>query len=384
MAAGQVGGFAQAGFEAARAAFEDNFARGEEIGASFCATVEGETVVDLWGGWADLAATKPWTAETIACVYSTTKTMTALCALLLADKGELSFEAPVARYWPQFAANGKGAITVAQVMSHSSGLSGWRPAVRGEDFYDWEKVTAALAAQAPLWPPGSASGYHVYTYGFLIGELVRRITGQSLGAFFRREIAEPIGADFWIGLPASEDARVAELKAFELPASLTAAPPQLSDIQQATLADTRIEIAWSATREWRAAEIPAVNGHGNARSIAQIHALLANGGVAGGKRLMSEAGCRRALELQVSGPDLVMRNLEVSFGLGFGLPSPILRLQVPSPNTLFWGGSGGSLVLIDLDRRATFAYAMNRMTATTVGDERSFRICRALWAALGA
>ena len=200
MASGTIGGFAKAPFEAARAAFEDNFERGEEIGASFCATLEGETVVDLWGGWADLAETRPWTGDTIACVYSTTKTMTALSALLLADRGELAFEAPVARYWPQFAANGKGAITVAQLMSHSSGLSGWRPPVRGEDFYDWEKVTAALAAQAPLWPPGTASGYHVYTYGFLIGEVVRRITGQSLGTFFRREIAEPLGADFWIGL----------------------------------------------------------------------------------------------------------------------------------------------------------------------------------------
>jgi CubicO group peptidase (beta-lactamase class C family) len=384
MAARLIGGFAKAPFEAARAAFEDNFARGDEIGASFCASIEGETVVDLWGGHADLAQTRPWAADTIACVYSTTKTMTALCALLLADRGELAFEDPVAKYWPEFAANGKEQITVAQLMSHASGLSGWRPAVRGEDFYDWEKVTAALAAQAPLWAPGTASGYHVYTYGFLIGEVVRRITGQSLGTFFRREIAEPLGADFWIGLPASEDARVAGLKPFELPANLAANPPQLSDVQQASLMDTRIEIPWSATRQWRAAEIPAVNGHGNARSIAEIMTVLANGGVAKGKRLMSAAGCRRALDRQISGPDLVMR-LEVSFGLGFAIPpSPILRLQLPGPNMLFWGGSGGSFVLIDLDRRTSFAYAMNRMTATTVGDDRAFRLCRAMWSATGA
>jgi CubicO group peptidase (beta-lactamase class C family) len=376
------GGFVREGFEASAAAFEANFNEGRELGASVCATREGETVVDLWGGWADVEKTRPWACDTIVDVYSTTKTMTALTALLLADRGELDFTDSVAKYWPEFAANGKERITVAQLMSHSSGLSGWRPPVRGEDFYDWDKVTSALAAQAPLWPPGTASGYHVYTYGFLIGEVVRRITGQTLGTFFRREIAEPLGADFWIGLPASEDARVADLVPFELPAQ--AAHAQLSDIQTATLSDTRIDIAWAKTRAWRGAEIPAVNGHGNARSVAEIHALLANGGVAKGKRLMSEAGCRKALELQVEGPDLVMRGLEVRFGLGFALPSPILRLDPPSPNTLFWAGSGGSIVLIDLDARTTFAYVMNRMTPAIVGDERSFRIARALWQGLAA
>jgi CubicO group peptidase (beta-lactamase class C family) len=378
-----VHGFARPQFEAAWDAFEQNFIAGEELGASFCATVEGETVVDVWGGWADVARTRPWQRDTIANVYSTTKTMTALCALMLADRGELSFEAPVARYWPEFAANGKAGITVAHLMSHSSGLSGWRPPVRGEDFYDWEKVTSALAAQAPLWEPGTASGYHVYTYGFLIGEVVRRITGRTLGTFFREEIVEPLGADFWIGLPASEDHRVAELVPYALPASAAAAEAQLTDIQRATLADTRIEIEWSATREWRGAEIPAVNGHGNARSVAQIHALLAGGGVAGGKRLMSEAGCRRVLEQQVAGPDLIMRGIPTRFGLGFALPSPLLALTPPGPNTAFWAGAGGSIILIDYDRRTTFAYAMNRMAPAIIGDARSFRVIEAMWKAMG-
>ena len=377
------GGFVREGFEAVGAAFEANFEAGRELGASFCATVEGETVVDLWGGWADRQKTRPWMRDTIACVYSTTKTMTALTALLLADRGELDFAAPVARYWPKFAANGKSQVTVAQLMSHSSGLSGWRPAVRGEDFYDWERVTSALAAQAPLWPPGTASGYHVYTYGFLIGEVVRRITGKTLGTFFREEIAQPLGADFWIGLPASEDHRVADLMPFELPESAAAAAARLNEIERVSLLDTQIQIPWSKTRAWRAAEIPAVNGHGNARSIAEIHTLLAAGGLAKGRRLMSEAGCRRALQPQVSGPDLVMRGLEVSFGLGFAIPpSPILRLELPHRDMLFWGGSGGSLVLIDLEARTSFAYAMNRMSPTTVGDERSFRVIRTMWQAL--
>ncbi|QND52135.1 beta-lactamase family protein [Phyllobacterium sp. 628] len=381
MTYGSIGGFAHEKFSAAREAFEANFANGEEIGASFCATVEGETVIDLWGGYADETKTRPWKSDTIVNVYSTTKTMTALTALLLADRGELDFSLPVAKYWPEFAANGKGGITVAQLMSHTSGLSGWHPAVSGQDFYDWEKVTSMLAAQAPLWEPGTASGYHVYTFGFLIGEVVRRITGKSLGTVFREEIAEPLGADFSIGLPETEDDRVADLvPSGSVP---SAAGVEMSDVQKITWIDTQTEVASTRTRAWRGTEIPSVNGHGNARSIAEIHALLANGGVAKGKRLLSEAGCRKALEQQIDGPDLVMRNMEVRFGLGFGLPSPILTLAPPNPNSLFWAGGGGSFILIDMDARTTFAYAMNKMRFSFIGDERSFRIIHAMWQALG-
>jgi CubicO group peptidase (beta-lactamase class C family) len=381
MPSAAVHGFAHERFGAAREAFEANFARGEELGASFCATVEGETVVDLWGGWADVAQTQAWQADTLVNVYSTTKTMTALAALLLADHGELGFDAPVAKYWPEFAAEGKGGIKVRHLMSHSSGLSGWRQPRTNDELYDWETCVALLAAQAPLWEPGTASGYHVYTYGFLIGEVVRRITGRSLGTFFRQEIAEPLGADFWIGLPASEDRRVAELVPFAMPES--AAAVELTEIQRLSLGDTRIEIPASATRAWRGAEIPAVNGQGNARSIAEIHALMANGGIAKGKRLMSEAGCRKALELQVEGPDLVMR-YETRFGLGYALPCPLLRITPPGPNTLFWAGAGGSIILIDMDARTTLAYAMNKMAPAIIGDARSFRIIEAMWAALAA
>jgi len=376
-----VHGFAHDRFAEAREAFEANFANNEELGASFCATVEGETVVDLWGGFADEAKTRPWERDTLVNVYSVTKTMTALTALLLADRGELDFSAPVAKYWPEFAANGKTRITVAQLMSHTSGLSGWRPACSGEDFYDWHKVTSMLAAQAPLWEPGTASGYHVYTFGFLIGEVVRRITGRSLGTVFREEIAQPLDADFWIGLPASEDHRVADLVGFEVPRNT--ADLQLSDIQKVTFIDTQTDVPSTRTRAWRGAEIPSVNGHGNARAIAQIHALLANGGIAKGKRIMSEAGCRKALAQQIDGPDLAMRGMHVRFGLGFGLPSPILSLPLPNPDSLFWSGGGGSFALIDMDARTSFAYAMNRMQRGMVGDERSFRIIRAMWRALG-
>ncbi len=384
MSQGTIDGFAHDRFSAAREAFEANFANGEELGASFCATVEGETVVDLWGGFADEARTRPWMRDTIVNVYSTTKTMTALTALLLADRGELDVSTPVARYWPEFAANGKSGITVAQVLSHSSGVPGWTPPIGGEDFTDWDKVTALLAAQAPMWEPGTASGYHAYSFGFLVGEVVRRITGRSLGTVFREEIAEPLGADFWIGLPDSEDLRVADLVPFGPPPAAAGAAAQLSEIQKAAFVLTGTDAAATRTRAWRGAEIPAVNGHGNARSIAGIHALLANGGVAKGRRILSEAGCRKALEQQVAGPDLVMQGVQVRFGLGFALPSPILPLATPNPNTLFWAGGGGSIVLIDLDARTTFAYAMNRMQRAMVGEERSFRIIRAMWQALGA
>src|SRR5258706_3582504 len=204
-------GFVADPFAAARDAFEANLASGADVGASFCATLEGETVVDLWGGFDDAARTRPWVKDTIVNVYSTTKTMTALTALLIADRGELDFDAPVARYWPEFAANGKARVKVSHVMSHAAGLSGWKEKVGKHDLYDWEKMTSLLAAQAPYWEPGTACGYHALTQGYLVGEIVRRITGRSLGTFFRQEVAEPLGADFHIGLPASEDARVAEL-----------------------------------------------------------------------------------------------------------------------------------------------------------------------------
>ena len=211
MADGSVGGFVAERFPAVREAFEQNLSSGADVGASFAATKGGELVVDIWGGWADEAKTRPWEKDTVVNVYSTTKTMTALTALLVADRGELDFTAPVAKYWPEFAANGKADIKVSHLMSHSSGLAGWEEKVTLEDMYDWEKVTALLAAQAPWWEPGTASGYHAISQGYLVGEVIRRITGRTVGTVFREEIAEPLGADFWIGLPASEDGRVAEL-----------------------------------------------------------------------------------------------------------------------------------------------------------------------------
>jgi CubicO group peptidase (beta-lactamase class C family) len=379
MADGSIDGFVRDRFAAVRAMFENNLASGVDVGASFAATVDGEMVVDLWGGWADEAKTRPWEKDTIVNVYSTTKTMTALCALMLADRGELDFDAPVARYWPEFAAAGKEKVKVSHLMAHSAGLSGWKEKITLEDVYDWDKMTSLLAAQAPYWEPGTQSGYHALTQGFLVGEVVRRITGRSLGTFFRQEIAEPLGADFHIGLPASEDDRVADL--IPPPPGTAIGDGEQSELVANMSRNPGVNVLETRTRAWRGAEIPAGGGTGNARSIAQIHAILANGGIAQGKRFMSEAGCRKALELQIEGTDLILGG-PARFGMGFGLPSPTVPL--PNPNTIFWGGYGGSLVIIDMDAHATIAYAMNKMGATTTGDTRALGMAMAIWQGLAS
>ncbi|HSV04809.1 MAG TPA: serine hydrolase domain-containing protein [Phenylobacterium sp.] len=365
-------------FEPVRAAFAANLASGEDVGASFCATRDGEVIVDLWGGWADAPGGRPWTRDTIVNVYSTTKTMTALTALLIADRGELDFDAPVARYWPDFAAAGKAEVKVSQLMSHSAGLSGWREPIRKEDLYDWEKATSLLAAQAPFWEPGTAPGYHAMTQGYLVGEVIRRITGRTVGTVFREEIAEPLGADFHIGLPASEDARVADL--IPPPPGTAVGDGQQTELQANMSHNPGVDVMETRKRAWRGAEIPAAGGTGNARSIAQAHAILANGGVANGKRFISEAGCRKALELQIEGDDLILGR-PVRYGMGFGLSGGMVPL--PNPNSMFWGGYGGSLAIIDMDARTTFGYAMNRMAPTTTGDVRALGLAMAMWQGLG-
>jgi CubicO group peptidase (beta-lactamase class C family) len=369
-------GFTQDRFAKTAAVFAANLASRDDVGACFTATVEGETVVDLWGGWADEAKTRPWEKDTLVNVYSTTKTMTALTALLIADRGELDFDAPVARYWPEFAANGKADIKVSHLMSHSSGLSGWAEPMTRDDLYDWDKATALLAAQAPFWEPGTAPGYHAITQGYLVGEVVRRITGKSLGAVFREEIAEPLGADFFIGLPAEYDARVADL--IPPPASRPADMGEPGALTINMLTNPATDPIDTRTRAWRAAEIPAAGGQGNARAVAEIHVLLANGGVAKGKRLLSEAGCRKALTPLIEGTDLIL-GIPAKYGLGFGL-DPMIPL--PGPNCIFWGGYGGSLIIIDMDAHATYAYAMNKMGLTTIGDARGLGLSQATWEAL--
>jgi len=354
-------------FGPVRDAFVGNFERGNEVGASVAVTHHGRPVVDLWAGDADEAG-RPWEQDTIVNVYSTTKTMAATCVLTLADRGEIDLDAPVADLWPEFGANGKAGVLVRHVMSHSAGLSGFEPAITATDLYDWDRVCDLLAAQAPWWEPGAKSGYHAITQGYLQGELVRRATGRSVGTFFREEVAGPLGADFHIGLPASEDHRVADLVPPELSAALGTGAIQPDTLAARTLLSCPLDATEPRTRAWRGAEIPAAGGTGNARSVARVHSALACGGEVDGVRLMSADGVERILEEQISGTDGVL-GVPMRFGMGFGLMSDLIPLS-PNKRAFFWGGWGGSLAVIDLDAEVSVAYVMNRMGDGLAGDVR--------------
>ncbi len=352
-----------------------NLDDGLDVGASVAVLIDGEPVVDIWGGYADADRTTPWERDTVVTVFSTTKTMTALCALILADRGELDLHAPVSRYWPEFAAAGKGEIEVRHLLGHTSGLSGWDEPLVPEDLADWERCTSLLAGQAPWWAPGTASGYHSLTQGYLVGELVRRVSGVSLGEFFRASVAEPLGADFHIGLPAAEEPRLAPL--IPPPAS-QARTDGLPELGLRTFGNPAIGGATSAEPWWRTAEIPAVNGHGNARSVAAVQSIISCGGEARGVRLLSTDGVAAIFEEQSNGPDLVL-GVPLRFGVGYGLASETMPM---GPRSCSWGGYGGSLVVNDLDARLTIAYVMNRMEAGMLGDRRGASIAMATIGAL--
>jgi CubicO group peptidase (beta-lactamase class C family) len=366
-------------FKEVRDALAANLAKGADVGASVAVSLNGELVVDIWGGWVDEAHSRPWASDTITNVWSTTKTMTAVCALMLADAGELDLDAPVDRYWPEFAAGGKGGVVlVRHLMAHTSGLPGWAEPMTTEDLYDWDKATSLLAAQEPWWEPGTASGYHAVTQGFLVGEVVRRITGQTLGTFFRERVAEPLGADFHIGLDPAQFDRVANVIP-PPPYNLDGDVP-LGEQALRVLGNPMLSAEASWTEPWRRAEIPAANGHGHARAVATIQAAIANGGEAGGVRLFSAATCERILEQQSYGTDLVL-GVPIKFGIGYGLPSPEMPIS-PSGRACFWGGWGGSVVVIDMDQHLTVAYMMNKMGDGLLGDDRGFSVVLAAYTAL--
>src|SRR5215471_5851134 len=345
-----LGGTSSARFDPLRELFAAKLESGEDHGASLAVNIDGEMVVDLWGGWADEACTVPWAGNTITCAFSTTKTMTSLAALVLADRGELDLDATVAKYWPEFAARGKAGIKVRQLLSHTSGVSGWEQPITLDDLYDWDKSTALLAAQAPWWEPGTASGYHALTYGHLIGEVIRRITGQRLGEFFAAHLAGPLGADFHIGLPPSEFHRVANVVVPPSPFDLPQLDPNSVAFKTWTNPTMRLECSW--TERWRRADIGAANGHGNARSLARLQSAVACGGEVDGVRLLSPQTIDRIFETQSDGIDLVI-GIPLKFGVGYSL--------TPEGRVCAWGGAGGSTVIIDVDRRITFAYVMNKM-----------------------
>ncbi|MUH49968.1 MAG: serine hydrolase [Actinobacteria bacterium] len=377
-----VEGICQDRFAAVKALFEQNFASGDDVGASVALIIDDEVVIDLWGGTAtfDGGIEKPWERDTIINVWSTTKTMAALSALVLADRGEIDVDAPVARYWPEFAANGKQGVLVRHLLSHSAGLAGWQEPMMPDDLYDWEKCTSMLAAQAPWWEAGTQSGYHAITQGYLVGEVVRRASGATVGSFFADEIAGPLGADFFIGTPATADARVAHVIAPQ--GGITDPNATADSIAVRTMRYPKLDASASSTIPWRRAEIPAAGGHGNARSVATVQSIVSHAGQANGVRLLSEAGVARIFDEQTYGQDLVLPGV-FRLGVGYGLNCPELPIS-PNPRTCFWGGWGGSLVVNDLDARMTFAYVMNRMGEGTTGDMRAGGLLMTAYAALAA
>jgi CubicO group peptidase (beta-lactamase class C family) len=353
---------------------------GYDLGASVALVIDGEMVVDIWGGWSDEAKTTPWGENTITNVWSTTKTMTNLCALVLIERGQLDPFAKVASYWPEFAANGKEGIELRHLMSHTSGVSGWAQPVEVADLYNWEKSTSMLAAQAPWWEPGTASGYHALNQGHLIGEVIRRVSGKKPGQFLADEIAGPLGADFHIGLAPSEFGRVSNVVP---PPPLPFDPEALGldsvAIKTFTGPAPEASVAW--TPQWRQADIGAANGQGNARSVARIQSVVSNGGTVDGVSLLSADTINLIFQEQSNGVDLVL-GMPIRFGIGYALPNetvPYLDGGRADSQACFWGGWGGSIVVNDTARRLTLAYMMNTMQAGLVGNATSEALTGALY-----
>lgn len=357
-----------------------NVDSGADVGASVAVTVDGHLVVDIWAGWADETKATPWQSDTITNVWSCTKIITALAALVLVDRGELDVFKPVAHYWPEFAVKGKGAIEVRHLLSHTSGVSGWEQPVEIADLYDWEKSTSMLAAQAPWWEPGSASGYHDRSFGHLVGEVIRRITGQKLGEFVASEIAGPLGTDFHIGLDPSQFRRVSNVIPFQGPLPIDLVTDHDS-VSYKTLSGPAWEPSVSWTTEWRQADIGAANGHGNARSLARLLSVVACRGEVDGIHLLSPSTCDLIFREQANGVDLVI-GVPLRFGIGYALKNESIP-YLPDGRVCTWGGWGGSIVVVDLDRRMTVSYVMNRMEGG-LGGERGPDFVRAAYAALGA
>jgi CubicO group peptidase (beta-lactamase class C family) len=369
------------GFTAVRDAFEKNFTEQGEVGASVCVVQDGVVMVDLWGGEADdiNGVTKLWEQHSIINVWSITKTMMYLCAYLLVDRGELDFDAPVARYWPEFAQRGKEGVLVRHIMSHTSGLSGFGEPLTPADMSDWHKVTGILERQAPWWEPGDGSGYQALSQGYLIGEVVRRITGMTLGEFFALEFAQPLHADFSIGTREFFDPRVRRVIPPSGPLG-AGAPPD--SIASRTFSNPRLGAEYSWTEAWRRCESPAANGHGNARSVAMLQAVMAGMGEVGGTRFFSEATARRVYDVQADGIDRALQR-PLRIGMGYGLISPEVPLA-PSETAFWWGGWGGSLVVNDPAHKLTVAYVMNKMNDGTVGDLRAAMLVYAAYGSLTA
>lgn len=363
-------------FAAVRAAFTANFAAGAELGARFCLVEAGEVVVDLWAGFADRARSQAFDQHTLTPVFSTTKAVAALMIARLADAGKLDYGQAVAEIWPDFAQAGKAQVTIEQVMSHQAGLSGFPDPMDPALWFDWEAICARLAAMPPLWPPGTASGYHPITFGYLAGEIFRRVDGRTLGTALREDLAGPLDLDLWIGLPDQEHGRVAEL---QRPTAL----PKFGQHNPATTAAFLTPWASPAGRgqaEWRRIEIPSANGHATAPALARLMGALANQGWLDGEMVLSPPLIAEASRERIRGQDLVLP-FEMSWGAGFMRNAPV-KVWGPGEATFGHSGWGGSCCFADPERRLAGAYVMNKQSTDLIGDARPRRLIEAAYASL--
>lgn len=372
-------GHCDAAFNNVRELLEQNISSAEELGLSLCVDIDGKNVLDLWGGYADQERSKPWSKDTIVCPWSMSKCVTNLAALVLVDRGLLDPSANVSQYWPEFAANGKENVKVWHILTHSSAIPAWEKPVTFEEICDNARATERLAAQAPWWEPGTSSGYHPVTQGHLVSELIRRVTGKRAGEFIAEEMAGPLGADLQLGVAEKDWHRVAELS----PPPPFVPPPgfDATSIPARALSSPSLQAELSATPEFRNTELPAINGFGNARSYARILSALSLGGTVDGTKLLNPETVQLATTELIKGTDLVLRK-PLRFGLGFGLPGDPTKSWIRD-GSCYWGGWGGSMAIMDVQRRVTICYVQNRMkTPGTTGDSRVEAYVNAIYDAL--
>jgi len=385
-----ISGACAAGFGAVRDAFETNFTDGDEVGAAVAVWVDGDLVVNLWGGYADARRRRLWRQDTLASVFSGTKGLTSTCVHLLADRGEIDLDAPIAQYWPEFAQNGKQDITVASVLGHRSGVIGPRTRMHWSDTTDWDRVCADLAAAEPWWPPGTAQGYHMVTFGFILGEVVRRVTGRTIGQYLRTEIAEPMGIDVHIGLPAAEHHRCAEMVNKPHIRDVLAngqAPGHPSSLDEHPMAGLAVamgfvpddELGSNELTRWRSSEFPGTNGHVSALGMATFYNGLAQ------EKLLTRDHLER-VRISQGGfdADVVLGARVADHGWGLGYMLNQRGVAGPNLRSFGHGGSGGSYGFVDLEHRIGYAYVMNYFDATKCNaDPRSTALSDAVYRALG-
>lgn len=375
-----IHGLCPAGFAAVREAFAANFEAApeglDELAARFSVCVEGELVVDLWAGWSDTARTVPFGPETLVPVFSTGKAVMAVLMANAVDRGLIAYEQPVAEVWPEFGQAGKAEVTLGQLMSHQAGLPGFAEAVEPSIWFDREVVLERLAAQAPMWPPGTASGYHPISIGFLADEVFRRVDDRSLGRALREDFAEAFGLDLWIGLPEAKHDRVAQLR------KPTAAPDLgvLDAVKRSAFLDKGSAPGGRGSAEWRTAEIPSANLHGRADSLARIMSVVASGGTLDGRRVISEATLAEATRERIHGQDRVLPFI-MSWAAGF-TRNQGLGIFGPNPEAVGHCGWGGSMAFADPAARVSAAYVMTRQSPHLIGDPRALRLVEALYASL--